>query len=159
MEGPRRDPAHPPVPPYQLVPAGDAGHRRLHGARGQGAVPMSPSDRLRRFFRYVLAGLAVVVIAGGAALYVQGDQVREVRRVAGENKQLIRQVDDLNRRQADAAYSECMSRNKRSVQAQADLERLVRAHRLDGSSHAQAVWSDYLANLKKAPLPDCKKPS
>ena len=119
---------------------------------------MTPSETIRQIIRYLLLGLLVIVTAFVVAFWLQQSQVSEIQRLAGQNRQLINQVDQLNRTQADQAYVECEARNKRARQAIGDLSRLVEAHRRDGSIHARRVWSSYLEGLKKTPLPACEKP-
>lgn len=121
-------------------------------------TPLTPSETIRRIVRYLLLGLLVIVTAFVVAFALQQGQVDKIQGLAAQNRDLIEQVDQLNRRQADQAYSECEARNKRARQAITDLSRLVEAHRRDGTPNARRVWEDYLEGLRKVPLPPCERP-
>lgn len=120
---------------------------------------MTPSEAVRTILRYAVMGLAVILTAFVIAFWLQQDQVREVRRVAGENRRLIAQVDRLNRTQADQAFRECTARNDRARASVKAFGALVAAHRRDGNPRAAAVWQGYLDQIKKTPIPPCKRPN
>jgi galactokinase len=119
---------------------------------------MTANELVREVVKYAGFALLAVAVAFATAFFVQQRQVDAVSLVANSNRQLVRQVDNLNHLYAQSQYDECVTRNTRGRQAIKDLAKLVRAHKLDRSANAARIWQQYLDNLKKTPLPLCKKP-
>jgi hypothetical protein len=80
------------------------------------------------------------------------------RALATDNRHLVTQVAELSRAQAEKNYADCLARNARAEQAIKSFERLVAAHKRDGSSAAAQVWQGYLDASRRIPLPACVKP-
>lgn len=104
----------------------------------------------------IVAILIALVVATSLAtiisLYAFWQQVER-------NRDVIAQVDALNDKLADEAYTECVSRNTRAKESMKALEKLAAAHRGDGNPKSAAIWQEYLEQSRKNPLPSCKKPN
>jgi hypothetical protein len=89
---------------------------------------------------------------------VLGFLIWQTQSLVRDNRQLIHDVAALDRSQADKSYTDCLARNARAEQAIKSFERLVAAHKRDGSSEAAKVWQGYLDTTRRVPLPPCVKP-
>jgi hypothetical protein len=82
---------------------------------------------MRRFKYFVGAAILLLAVGNGYVVWAVKEQARNI----------------------------CIERNERSRSASEALGRLAEAHRLDGNTHASAVWQSYLDAAKKNPLPPC----
>ena len=121
--------------------------------------------KIRKVVQALIIGVILIAIGAGGGIWRVQNLTEDNRRLSQStatlsetNASLINRVDDLNRRQAEQAYTECLDRNQRAEASGAALSLLAQANLKDGNKASAAVWQKYLDAANKNKLPPCIKP-